>query len=194
MSISDPVATAILSASVSLLVAIFTTLFAERRMRQEYKLDFAAEYVARRLLKHPDWKWRSFETIKHHLGGFEDDELRRILVRAGAIRSVDRSKDVEVWGLVQRVNISTKRRRDTVAAISRSQRVDKPFEVTPQLYGFSPMDYDFEVGRWEHKSWSRQVFQRIIDPDAAWKDDFPFGCLYAVLAASVAVIIGWFIF
>jgi hypothetical protein len=34
-----------------------------------------------------DWTWRTFAIIKHHLGGFEDDELRKLLVRAGAIRA-----------------------------------------------------------------------------------------------------------
>jgi hypothetical protein len=58
--------------------------------------------VARELMMDSQWRWRSFEVIKHHLGGFDDNELRKILVRAGAIRT--KSDDgKEVWGLLDRV-------------------------------------------------------------------------------------------
>lgn len=75
---------------------------AEQKMLREYKLDFAAEQVANQLLMHPAWQWRSFKTIQHYIGGFEDDELRRVLVRAGAIRSIRSSDGQEVWGLLER--------------------------------------------------------------------------------------------
>jgi hypothetical protein len=76
-------------------------LLAEQKMLRDYKLEFAAERVANKLLSHPQWSWRSFQTIQHFLGGFDENELRRVLVRAGAIRAL--SKDgKELWGLLDR--------------------------------------------------------------------------------------------
>ena len=45
---------------------------------------------------------RSFVTLKNYLGGFEDDELRKILVRAGAIRTF-RDDGSEWWRLLSRM-------------------------------------------------------------------------------------------
>jgi len=47
-----------------------------------------AEQVARKLLESEKWKNQYFKEIKKRLGGFEDDELRKILCacRCSAIR------------------------------------------------------------------------------------------------------------
>lgn len=103
MYLDPPVLAALVSATVALIVGLLVAATAERKFRRDYALDFAAERVVRRLLKHKDWKWRSFSTVKHFVGGFEDDELRRILVRAGAIRSLSHN-DIELWGLIERVD------------------------------------------------------------------------------------------
>ena len=90
---------------VSLITALITSLvtvvMAERKIRRDFRLEYAAESVARRLLLHPKWRLRSLRVIGHHLGGFGDDELRQILVRSGAIRFVSKSGD-EMWGLLER--------------------------------------------------------------------------------------------
>jgi len=57
-----------------------------------------AEQVARELLSFERWSKRSFAAIKRRLGGFEDDELRKILVRAGAVR-FHGDHEEELWGL-----------------------------------------------------------------------------------------------
>ncbi|MBO9499539.1 MAG: hypothetical protein J7483_08800 [Novosphingobium sp.] len=106
MDVSSPQAVAaIVGGSVAILVSIATSIItvvvAERRLRREHKLEFAAEAVAKQLLMEAEWSWRRFETIRHFLGGFEDDELRRILVRAGAVRAVSEAGD-ELWGLLSR--------------------------------------------------------------------------------------------
>ncbi|MEB3181963.1 MAG: hypothetical protein VKL59_23445 [Nostocaceae cyanobacterium] len=67
----------------------------------QMRTEFMAEQVARQLLEHDKWKRRSFEAIKYRLGGFEDDELRKIIVRAGAIRFED-SNGKEFWVLLSR--------------------------------------------------------------------------------------------
>ena len=66
----------------------------------------SAERAARNLLECTTWKRRTFDTLKYHLGGFEDDELRKILIRAGAIRF---EEDVETWGLLERNKIELER-------------------------------------------------------------------------------------
>jgi hypothetical protein len=73
----------------------------EEKLRREYQLEFAAERVAHALLEDIRWELRTFSTIKRHLGGFADDDLRKLLVRAGAIRFYSKS-DVELWGLLER--------------------------------------------------------------------------------------------
>lgn len=63
----------------------------ERKLQKEYQLQDSAERVARALLSDPTWRLRSFKVIRHHLGGFEENELRKILVRCGAIRFMSKS-------------------------------------------------------------------------------------------------------
>jgi hypothetical protein len=77
-------------------------LLARQRMRREFQLQFNAEAVIRKLLMHRQWTLRSFTQISHHLGGFEDDELRRLLVQAGALRFDAGGK--EMWGLFERTS------------------------------------------------------------------------------------------
>jgi len=73
----------------------------EEAFRRQYQLEFAAERVARELLTHEAWGLRSFKVIAHHLGGFDCDELRKVLVRAGAIRFKSKGGK-ELWGLLDR--------------------------------------------------------------------------------------------
>jgi hypothetical protein len=74
------------------------------RVQQElHKVEFMAETTARHFLSHKSFTDRSFETLRNHLGGFTDDELRKILVRAGAIR-VYREDGSEWWRLLSRMD------------------------------------------------------------------------------------------
>lgn len=98
------VVSALIAGAVALVTAlgtgIVTYLVAERKLRREFRLENAAERVAHDLMT-TRWRLRSFILIKAHLGGFDDDELRKILVRAGAIRFTSRSGH-ELWGLLSR--------------------------------------------------------------------------------------------
>lgn len=69
-------------------------------LREEYKTEFMAENTVKHFLSHKQYTDRSFEVLRKHLGGFEDDELRKILVRAGAIRTLE--GDGEKWRLLER--------------------------------------------------------------------------------------------
>ena len=74
-----------------------------RILRQQNKTEFMAEETARHFLSHKSFTDRSFETLRTHLGGFEDDELRKILVRAGAMR-LYREDGSEWWRLLSRMD------------------------------------------------------------------------------------------
>ncbi|MCG8696761.1 MAG: hypothetical protein MI922_01810 [Bacteroidales bacterium] len=74
-----------------------------RMLQQEHKTEFMAESTAKHFLNHKKYTDRSFDTLKNHLGGFDDDELRKILVRAGAIR-VFRDDGSEWWRLLSRMD------------------------------------------------------------------------------------------
>jgi hypothetical protein len=74
-----------------------------RALQEQHKVEFMAETTARHFLSHKGFTDRSFETLRNHLGGFEDDELRKILVRAGAIR-VYRDDGSEWWRLLSRMD------------------------------------------------------------------------------------------
>ncbi len=96
---------AAIGALSAFLVAVATNFAAyylqRERLRQELRTEFMAEQALVQLLSHKDWKLRTFDTIRQHVGGFDDEELRRLLVRSGALRFVgDDGK--EIWGLRDR--------------------------------------------------------------------------------------------
>ena len=71
------------------------------RLREENKTEFMAEMTAIHYLSHKQYTDRSFDELKKHLGGFEEDELRKILVRAGATR-IYKADGTEMWRLLSR--------------------------------------------------------------------------------------------
>lgn len=85
----------------ALITGLVTFSVQERKLKSELRTEFMAEQVATTLLEDEKWKKRSFTEIQKRLGGFEDDELRRILVRAGAVRFVTEDGK-ELWGLLSR--------------------------------------------------------------------------------------------
>jgi hypothetical protein len=60
-----------------------------------------AEEAIRALLQHDRWRLRSFRVISGHIRGFTDDELRKLLIRAGALCFAGPSGQ-EWWGLRER--------------------------------------------------------------------------------------------
>jgi hypothetical protein len=80
-----------------------------RILQEQNKVDYMAEETARHFLSHKSFTDRSFETLRNHLGGFADDELRKILVRAGAIR-IYRDDGSEWWRLLSRMEEYIERR------------------------------------------------------------------------------------
>ncbi len=73
------------------------------KLEREYMLQHQSEQLVRRLLQRPKWEKRSFQAIQKHVGGFAPDELRQILIRAGAVRfALDDDPAREFWGLIER--------------------------------------------------------------------------------------------
>jgi hypothetical protein len=95
------VTTIITSAITAVVTALLMFLVQERKLRTELRTEFMAEQAAKSLLENERWAKRSFAEIKKRLGGFEDDELRKILVRAGAAR-FEGADGKELWGLISR--------------------------------------------------------------------------------------------
>lgn len=95
--------TIIIAFITAFFTAVATFLIQERKLKADLRTEFMAEEVAKKLLESPQWRMRSFSAIQKRLGGFDDDELRKILVRAGAIRFENKAKEgEELWGLINR--------------------------------------------------------------------------------------------
>ena len=81
----------------SAIVAVLTAgVTAHWRLRTELRTEFMAEEAVKKLLRHKKWEKRSFAEIQRRVGGFEDEELRKLLVRAGAVRFYGEN-GVEFW-------------------------------------------------------------------------------------------------
>jgi hypothetical protein len=89
---------AIIAAIVSLIIATISAIWNEVRFRRQHR----AEAAISKLLTAKNWNKRSLKGIKRNIGGYEDDELRRLLVRAGAIRFYRGSDNEEMWGLLSK--------------------------------------------------------------------------------------------
>jgi hypothetical protein len=96
---------------------IITWLLQKDRLIKEYtvaieaiKTDYMAEKTALYYLNHKGYTDRSFELLSKRLGGFEDNELRKILVRCGAVRYM-RDDGTEWWRLLSRSEEVVKKRK-----------------------------------------------------------------------------------
>ena len=106
----DPTISGALASLFGAVVGGSITFFLNRQLHkhqlalahEQHKTEFMAEETARHFLNHKGYTDRSFETLQMHLGGFEEEELRKILVRAGAIR-VYREDGSEWWRLISRM-------------------------------------------------------------------------------------------
>ena len=106
----DPTISGALASLFGAVVGGSITYFLNRQLhrhqlalaREQHKTEFMAEETARHFLSHRGYTDRSFEVLQTHLGGFPEDDLRKILVRAGAIR-IFRDDGSEWWRLLSRM-------------------------------------------------------------------------------------------
>jgi hypothetical protein len=78
---------------------------------ESIKTEHMAEQTALYYLRHKGYTDRSFELLQKRLGGFKPDELRKILVRAGAVRYI-RDDGTEWWRLISRIDESIQKRKN----------------------------------------------------------------------------------
>ena len=69
------------------------------KLEEQYKTERRADVALSKFLNHVKFKRRSFSYIREKMGGFEDDELRKMLVRNGAVRVMG-DKGIEWWELL----------------------------------------------------------------------------------------------
>ncbi len=114
----------ITSGIVSLISGIITYLIQERKIQvekgklasqfelernkleQQYKTERNADAALSKFLTHVKFKRRSFNYLSEKMGGFEADELRKMLVRNGAIRTITEDKK-EWWELLEEHKVET---------------------------------------------------------------------------------------
>ena len=96
----------LLVAIIGAVAAVYQGLRAEaekrERQRVELKMQFALEEAITRLLRHQKYDLRKFDTLKQCFRGLEDNELRRALIRAGAVSFQSDDGKTEYWGLIER--------------------------------------------------------------------------------------------
>src|SRR3990172_5964688 len=100
--------TALVSFVTAAITCVAGYVIQERKLRRDFQLDrdrlrtdYMAEQVARERLSFERWSKRSFAAIKRRLGGFEDDEWRKFLVRGGVF-SFQGAHEEELGGLETR--------------------------------------------------------------------------------------------
>lgn len=69
------------------------------KLEEQYKIERRSDAALSKFLNHVKFKRRSFKYLREKMGGFDDDELRRMLIRNGAVRSIGDDK-VEWWELL----------------------------------------------------------------------------------------------
>lgn len=91
-------------------------------LREQHKTEFMAEEAAKHYLSHANYTDRSFTELERRLGGYSGDDLRRLLVRAGAIR-LRRKDGSEWWRLLSR-NDEAIARREMSATLGEESQED----------------------------------------------------------------------
>jgi hypothetical protein len=91
----------IVSVITAFITGVITFFLQKEKVKAEFRTEFMAEQAVRKLLQSPRWRQRSFSEIRKRIGGFADDELRKILVRSGAVK-FEGQDDKELWGLIDK--------------------------------------------------------------------------------------------
>ena len=96
----------IIVATIPAVIAFIASFILFRFNKEKFQRQTMAESAARKLLSHKGYTDRSFKAISGHLGGWDEkqDDLRQVLVRAGAIRVYrnNNGDKEEYWYLLSR--------------------------------------------------------------------------------------------
>lgn len=114
MTITDTTLATILASLVSALIALVVARrnsdaaeyrlkqelqHSEARLRNEFAMEHTLERAVRTLME-KGFALRSLSLISFHLRGFDDDQLRQLLIRSGCI-CFKVIRGVEYWGLLE---------------------------------------------------------------------------------------------
>jgi len=140
VQMNAPIIAGVVSLNIGLTIVLVAAILSNRKTRQDLKLEFAAEGVAREMLLDHKLPYRAFRVLKYHLGGFTDDELRKILVRAGGIRLTAGGQ--EVWGLLTRNReyLSVEEIKEAPTTKIAFDAADKQENHQPQQQESEPQD------------------------------------------------------
>ncbi|MEV6982719.1 hypothetical protein AB0M95_15870 [Sphaerisporangium sp. NPDC051017] len=97
----EAVVAGIVSIIVSTVGSLMTARREAKRLREAMRPQLHAEQAIKELLSDERWELRSFDAIKRRVGAFEDDELRKLLLGAGALSWLSPEGE-ELWGLKKR--------------------------------------------------------------------------------------------
>lgn len=104
------------------------------KLAAEYATQKSVEAALLKILMLEKYRFRSFQMIRHQIGGFEANELRRLLVRTGAVRFMA-ADGTEMWCLVERAETEF---RQGQAKLLESPTNKRPTEnLFPQAFGDS---------------------------------------------------------
>lgn len=96
----------------ALFVALINIIFSLWRELDNSRQTRRSARVARKILKRSQNVFVSFDLIKQYIHGLDDNELRRLLLRSGAICVKDASAN-ECWGLYDRLTRDQQRAMPT---------------------------------------------------------------------------------
>lgn len=102
--------------ALSSLIISFWTLRSNAKYKEKFDpdgvgADYNAVRTAKDLLSNPRVLARTFTVLNHYIGGYDPDELRKILVRAGAVRVTSKDRR-EMWVLRSRMAKYTRNPHD----------------------------------------------------------------------------------
>lgn len=96
----------IIIATIPAVISFIASFILFRLNKEKFQRQTMAESTAKKLLSHKGYTDRSFKSISGHLGGWDEkpEDLRQILVRAGAIRIYrnNNGEKEEYWYLLSR--------------------------------------------------------------------------------------------
>jgi hypothetical protein len=87
---------------VALITSAVTAWLSTPKLNREHKFNIQIEKALQELLSLPNWKKRSFRQIREKVPGLGEDELRRALIRTGAVAFRRKTDAKELWGLRNR--------------------------------------------------------------------------------------------
>ena len=124
-----PIIVAVISSGIAYVASIrqmkSSLRHSEESLRREYQLQSSVEKSVTSLLTR-GWQARSFSVLKYHIRGFQDDELRQILVRCGAVAF--QSGGREYWGILEMIEdrLPSKKGYEREGWTFRPQPIDPP--------------------------------------------------------------------